>query len=102
MNILTADGKPVSDDASRVCILFDPNDGRVVHVHGATVLPPGKAIDAAEMEVRARRHAANLGKSTADLWALHVPIAALRARGPLRVNQRGDGLEPVPQKPRPK
>jgi hypothetical protein len=24
-------GKPVPDESSKVCVLFDPSDGRVVH-----------------------------------------------------------------------
>src|SRR5580658_9940850 len=51
------DGKPVSDDASKVCILFDPKDGRVVHVHTATELHSQNTLTESEMEERARRYA---------------------------------------------
>jgi len=100
MKTLIANGKEVSDGASKVCILFDPKDGRVVHVQGVTILNSGGGIGATEMEARARRHAEYFGKATAGLRALHVPITAIREQGVLRVNERGDGLVPAPRRPR--
>jgi len=100
MKTLMANGKPVGDSASKVCVLFDPKDGRVVHVHGATTLQSKNEIGAAEMEARARKHAERFGKSTAGLKALHVAIAAVRTDGAFRVNERGDGLVSVPRRPR--
>lgn len=100
MNNLIANGKAVSDGASKVCVLFDPKDGRVVHVHGVTILNSSNGISAAEMEARTRRHAEHFGKSTAGLRALHVPITAIREHGAFRVNERGDELVPIPRKTR--
>jgi hypothetical protein len=91
-------GKPLSDDASRVCLLYDPKDGRVVHVHGVTVAHAKGVPDAAEVEARARKHAENFGRSTAGLKALHVPVSAVRENGKLRVNAKGDGLVPSPRR----
>jgi hypothetical protein len=100
MNALIANGNRVSDDASKVCILFDPKDGRVVHVHGVTNLNSGKQLDLTDMEVRTRKQAEHFGKSTAGLRVLHVPINAIRARGAFRVNESGDGLVTVTRRPR--
>lgn len=100
MNTLIANGKHVSDDASKVCVLYDPKDGRVVHVHGVTVLHSGGGVGAAELEARARRLAEHFGKPTAGLRALHVPIADIRNQGRLRVNQSRNGLEPATPRPR--
>jgi hypothetical protein len=100
MKTLMANGKAVSDTASKVCVLFDPKDGRPVHVHGVTTLNSENKISAGEMEARAHKHAKHFGKSTAGLRALHVPIAAIRAHGAFRVNERGDGLVSVPRRPR--
>jgi len=91
------EGKPVGDEASRVCLLFDPKDGRVVHAHGVTVLQSVGGISDAELEERARAHAQHFGKKVADLQALHVPIDAIRNVGKLQVNSSGDGLMPSPQ-----
>ncbi|HXP74675.1 MAG TPA: hypothetical protein VN823_11065 [Stellaceae bacterium] len=89
-------GKPISDDLSQVCILFDPKDGRVVHVHGSTMLHLKSGLAKSELETRARKHAEHFGKSVAGLKALHVPIAEVRKNGRLRVNKSGDGLVPSP------
>jgi len=99
MKTLIASGKQVSDSASKVCILFDPKDGRVVHVHGVTILNSRGGIGATEMETRTRKHAEHFGKSTAGLRALHVPITAIREHGAFRVNERGDGVIPIPRRP---
>lgn len=92
-------GKPISDDASKVCILFDPKDGHVVHVHGSTVIDAKNDISESESEARARKFAKHFGKSVDGLKAIHVPIAAVRQYGKLRVNERGDGLIPSPKAP---
>ena len=99
MKTLMANGKPVSDSASKVCVVFVV-DGRVVDFRGATTLQSKNEIGAAEMEARARKHAEHFGKSTAGLKALHVAIAAVRTDGAFRVNERGDGLVSVPRRPR--
>ena len=91
-------GKPISDDLSQVCVLFDPKDGRVLHVHGSTTLHSKAGLAKSELEARARNHAAHFGKSVAGLKALHIPIADLRRNGALRVNKSGDGLLPSPPK----
>jgi hypothetical protein len=100
MKTLIANGKPVSNSASKVCVLFDPKDGGVAHVHGTTTLNSKNEIGVAEMEARARKQAERFGKSTAGLKALHVPIADVRSEGAFRVNERGDGLVTVPRRPR--
>lgn len=97
MKNLTSAGKPVHDKASKICVLFDPKDGRVVHVHGTTILDSGEGVGATEMEARARRHAEHFGKSTTGLRALHVPITAIRGHEVFRVNESGDLLAPVPR-----
>ncbi len=92
MKSLHVNGKPVSDDASRVCVLYEPKSGRVVHVHGVTVLPGGKEVSKDELERRAVARAKSLGRSVAGLKTLHVPVAAIRQRGTLKVNSKGTAL----------
>ena len=88
-------GSPVEMGRSHVCVLFDPKDGRVVHSHGVTVLQPGKQIEPAELEARARQHAARFGKQVEDLSALHLPLAAIHGHEAFRVNPKGDGVIPI-------
>jgi len=99
LKTLFVKGKPVDDNSSRVCVLFDPKNGRVVHVHGATTLPGGKKRSDAELETEATEHASAFGHSVAGLKALHVPLSAIRERGAFKVNAQGTGLEATPRTP---
>lgn len=85
-------GKPLPDESSRVCVLFDPKDGRIVHVHGVTILPGGKHVSEAEVEGRTRSCASALGHSITGLRHLHVPMSAVKGGGGFRVNAEGTGL----------
>lgn len=94
MNSMFVKGKALSDDASKVCILYDPKDGRVVHVHGVTTLQGGREVSHPELEQRAMTNAQALGRSVEGLKALHLPLSALRQPGALKVNANGTGLVP--------
>lgn len=85
-------GMPVSDDSSKVCVLYDPEDGRVVHVHGVTTIQGGKEISDVELERRTIAHAKSLGHRIHGLRSLRVPISAIRQGGGLKVNAEGTGL----------
>lgn len=85
-------GSPLSGETSRVCLLFDPKDGRIVHAHGHTALQSKKPIEPAELESRARRHAKRLGKNVEGVKALHVPLASIQSLRVFKVNAGGDGV----------
>jgi hypothetical protein len=95
MKTLFVHGKPVDDNANRVCVLFDPKSGRVVHVHGVTALPGGNQITDADLEKDAVRHAKNFGCSVDGLKTLHVPFSAIKERGPFKVNAQGTAVERI-------
>ena len=95
MKSIIANGKPADDSASKVCILYDPRDGHVVHVHGVTVLHGGKQVTEAELVQRATNHARAQGHSIERLKPLHVPLSAIRSHGVFKVNEKGDGLVTV-------
>jgi hypothetical protein len=99
LKTLFVKGKPVDDKSSKVCVLFDPRDRRVVHVHGATTIRGGKQFTDAELEKDAIEHAQGFGHAVAGLKALHVPISAIRERGAFKVNAMGTGLEVTQQAP---
>jgi hypothetical protein len=65
-------GRPAGENASRACVLFDPKDGRIVHIHGVTSFVAGKKLSDADMEKRTFERAASLGRSTSGLKAIHV------------------------------
>lgn len=94
-----AKGKPVDDSAGRACVLFDPKNGSVVHIHGMTALPGTKQISAAQLEKDAAEHAKSLGHSVAGLKFLHVPASAVGKPGPFKVNAQGNALEYTTQSP---
>jgi len=85
-------GTAVDDRATKVCVLFDPKDGRIVHTHGVTMLDGAREIDENELERRAIGHAKAFGHEVTALKALHVPISAVRQPGILKVNAEGSGL----------
>ena len=87
--------RPVEKERSRVCLLFDPEDGRVVHGHGATILQSEKQIEPAELEARARKHALSLGKRVEGLKALHLPLEAIHGHAAFKVNPKGEGVVPL-------
>jgi len=88
-------GKLLNANRSRVCILFDPKDGRVLHTHCVTTLHTGNQLEVAEIESRARRHAKGFGKSVDNLKALHLPFEALGGHIAYRVNSAGNAIEPL-------
>jgi hypothetical protein len=93
MNRLIFKGKPVADDSSRVCVLFDSKTGRIAHIHGVTSLDGRKKATDAEVERSARAHATHFGHSVGGLKALHTSLAAIRQGGPLKVNSEGTAGE---------
>jgi hypothetical protein len=99
MKSLYFKGNEVSDEATKVCVLYDPKDGRVVHVHAVTVLPGGKEVTEAELELRTKAHATTLGRSVEGLKHLRVPLSAVRQGGHLKVDPSGTGLVGVASPP---
>jgi hypothetical protein len=93
-------GRPVPDDSSKVCILYDAKTGRVVHVHGVTVLEGGQPISESELEERARSRAVAIGRSVSGLKILHLRIPEIPQEIPLIVNPEGTGLISVTQQPK--
>jgi hypothetical protein len=93
MKTLFFHGKPLEDAASQVCVLYDPKDGAVFHVHGATAIRSDRACSKTQLEERAIENAKAFGHPVERLKALHVPIAAVRQRGTLRLE--GGALVPL-------
>jgi hypothetical protein len=92
-------GKPVSDDQSRVCVLFEPKSGRIIHVHGVTTLRKERSCTKQQLEERAFHNAKIFGRAVEGLKALHVPISAIRQPGALRVDEKGTKVIATSQRP---
>ena len=71
MNLIK-DGKRTKPEDVKICVLYDPKDGRVMHNHKVVVFPGAKKVDKKEVERRALERAARLGRDTSRLKALHV------------------------------
>ena len=99
MHALQFRGKPVDDNLSKVCVLFDPKDGRIVHVHGVTTLSKGRSCSKSELEERTISRAKAFGNSVSGLKTLHVPLSAIRQQGPLKVDDKGERLIPFSRGP---
>jgi hypothetical protein len=93
MRKLVIHGKPTDDASTRVCVLYSPENGRVIHVHGVTVTPGAELVGEEEMESRARKHAAGFGRTVEGSKVLHVAYSAFKEhkRG-FKVNAEGTGL----------
>jgi hypothetical protein len=99
MRPLIVRGKALDDSLSRACIVFDPKDGRVIHVHGVTTLAGAKQTTDAELEKDAKRHAQAFGHALAGARMLHLPMSAMHQPGPFKVNAQGTGLEAIGKAP---
>lgn len=60
---------PVSE---KFCVLYDQQDGRIVHTHIAIVMSGGVQMTDDEVEARAKERAKQVGHVVDDLGALHL------------------------------
>jgi hypothetical protein len=70
---MTRERSPRGDATARkVCVIYDPRDGRVVHTHAAITMPGGHEFSEAEVEASARDRAQRVGHDLAGLEVLSV------------------------------
>jgi hypothetical protein len=62
--------------SDKICVLYSPSDGRIVHVHRSTILAGGQLKTDEEVEVRAKENAAAAGHPVEALHSLHLPAEA--------------------------
>ena len=68
----------------RLCVLYDPTDGAIVHTHMVTRLKGARRVDDAEMERRVRERAGE--RAAGRLAVLHVDPANFRTAARYRVD----------------
>ena len=56
----------------KLCVLYDPSNGAIVHTHWVTTLPGGRVVGQAEMEKRIRERAATRGRDVQKMKVLHL------------------------------
>jgi hypothetical protein len=87
-------------EEERLCVLYNPNEGTIVHTHRVTTFPGGHKVDKAEMEKRIRERATAAGRDLTGLEILHVQPEEYKPRTQYRVDVRARKLVEVPKKRR--
>jgi hypothetical protein len=59
--------EPISD---KVCVLYDPRDGRIVHTHRVLTMPGGQEVSDTELEARAKDRANHMKRDLRGLATL--------------------------------
>lgn len=96
MNLIK-NGKHTKPAAVKICVLYDPKDGRVMHHHKVVVFPGAKMVDEKEVERRALERAARFGRDTSRLKALHVSEKECSPSSAYRVDLRSLTLVKLPK-----
>lgn len=72
MSPFTKERKALKPEDVKICVLFDPKDGRIAHHHKVATFPGGQRVDEKEVERRTFARAASFGTDTSKLKALHL------------------------------
>jgi hypothetical protein len=89
--------RPPEDE--KLCVLYDPATGHIVHTHRVTTLRGGRKVDEAEMERRTRERAASRGRDVRELPLLHVDRKSYKLGALYQVDVRTKTLVETAQKP---
>jgi len=89
--------KAIKPEDVKVCVLYDPKNGRIVHNHMVITFPGGQRVDEKETERRAFMHAAKLGRDTSKLKALHVSEKDCQPSSAYRVDLKTLKLVKLPK-----
>jgi hypothetical protein len=68
-------GNAPAPEDQKLCVLYDPSNGNILHTHWVTTLPGGRKVDKAELEKRIRERATSRGRDASGLKVLHVDPA---------------------------
>jgi len=91
--------EPVRYEASTVCVIYDPADGRILHMHQVTIFPGGRNPAQPEMEARAFELAKRAGVDVSKAKALHVDPQSLTPGVPHKVDVRSRRVVDIPAGP---
>ena len=70
----------------KLCLLYRPSDGVIVHYHRAKLFVPGRTLDVGQVEKRALEEATRRGHDVEQLAVLHVAPAEMDRRRRYRVD----------------
>jgi hypothetical protein len=92
------DGKRiVKPEEVKICVLYDPKDGHIVHTHEVVTFTGGRRVSDEEVKARAFKNATRRGKDTSNLKALHVSPDKIDRRSTYRVDLKSLTLIEVPR-----
>jgi hypothetical protein len=77
---------------TQVCVIYDPSDGKIIHIHSETFAPGMEQHSEDEMENRARHHAHKAKRTVTDAKALHLHDPRFEG-WPKRVDPKTQKLE---------
>ena len=80
--------------AHRVCVIYDPVDGRIIHVHHDVALPGGRPAGENEIETAAMTQLRKRGRETGGLRVLHAKPEDLRPLVRYKVHRLENRLVP--------
>jgi len=76
--------------ANRTIALYDPQDGRIVHMHQVLTLEGARQLDPQQYEREARKHAPAAGAPGTTVTRLaHTRFSSERTRAPRRFGEEG-------------
>jgi hypothetical protein len=88
--------KPISD---KICVLYDPLDGRVVHTHRVLTMPGGRDVTDEELEERAKDRAKRAGHDIKGLSTLRVTSDVCDCSSQYRVDLATKKLQKLERRP---
>jgi len=74
------------------CLLFDPKDGNIQHVHRVVTMEGAPDTSKADLEAQTLKLAKDLGLDTGKLQVLHVEESALEGPGRYAVDPKARTL----------
>jgi hypothetical protein len=90
-----AEGPVPKAVSSSLCVLYDPVDGRIIHIHQTVVLAGAKAPGKTAVERKARALLQSRGVDASKAKALHVDRPKLRPDTHYEVDPRKGRLVAV-------
>jgi len=90
-------GGTVPVKSSRTCVVYDPDSGRVHHVHRVVTLEDGQEPSERQIEAHAMEILKRKGRSTEKLKALHLPSDKVEMQQLMSVDPKTGSLISKPK-----
>lgn len=88
------------DPATSACVLYDPKNGNIAHIHRCIVFPGGSNRSEEELATKAKELAGMFGRDISSLRILHLPDKLLHPHKAYRIDLAKLSPVEIPMKPR--